>query len=98
MSNTVSAIRINLYDCVKAPRDYIREVAPSNAVRSAWVPQTMGEQIWLLYEFRTQEDREAWEKGLPAEVSRWIDRRLIEHARGYESFWRNERNSPEADK
>lgn len=80
----IAALRVDLYECTgKPPRDYLRPVVPEKAVRSAWIPQTMGDQIWVLYEFKSEAERLAWEAALPADVSRWLDRRLLPHAMEY---------------
>ena len=81
----IAALRVDLYGWIdkKLPRDYLRPVVPKNAVRSAWIPQTMGDQIWVLYDFNSVSDRIAWEATLPAEVSRWLDRSLLPQAMEY---------------
>jgi len=81
---TISALRVDLYDCDdKPPRDYIRPIAPLNAINHAWIPQTIGDQIWVLWEFNTKDEREAFEAGLPVDVSRWIDRTVIPYSLKY---------------
>jgi hypothetical protein len=77
---TISALRIDLYDCTEPPAKIVRREMPSNAVRRAWIPQTVGDQVWLLYEFANVEDRLAWESGLSPLMSKWLDRELIKHA------------------
>lgn len=79
----ISALRVDLYDCKLPPRDYIRGYEPENALNSAWIPQTICEQIWVLYEFKSQTERLEFEASLPAEVSRWLDRTLLPHALTY---------------
>lgn len=86
MTDTISALRINLWDTTSPyqhPGTLINSVAPTNALRHAWIPQTIMDQIWALYEFASVEDREAWERGLPDGVSRWLDRRLVTAADKY---------------
>ena len=93
--DAISAMRVDIYDCIdKPPRDYIRAVVPKNAVRSAWIPQTMGDQIWVLYEFKSKAERVAWEDALPADVSRWLTRSLLPHAMGYGWSTRDENGWP----
>lgn len=81
--DNISALRIGIYDCGKPPRDYINPIDPSNAISRAWIPQTMGNQIWVMWKFNTKEEREIFEAGLPPDVSRWIDRDVINHAMRY---------------
>ena len=91
----IAALRVDLYECVrKPPRDYLQPVVPTNALRGAWIPQTMGDQIWVLYEFRSEADRMAWETALPADVARWLDRRLLPHALSYGLWTRDENGFP----
>lgn len=80
---TISALRVDLYDCETAPRDILRPLLPKNATQHAWIPQTLGYQIWVLYEFATKQDRETWEAALPAKVASWLDRKLIHNALTY---------------
>lgn len=76
----VSLLRIDLFDCRhKTPSAYMREVKPTNFTREAWIPNTMGDSVIVLYEFPNETDRLAWESSLPADVSRWLDRRNIAH-------------------
>jgi hypothetical protein len=77
---TASAIRFDLYECKFRPADLIKPHWPQNSVREAWIPQTLGEQVWVLFDFATQADRAAWERTLPKAVSRFLDRQLIPHA------------------
>lgn len=92
----VAALRVDMYDCEKPPREYLASVEPPNATRSAWIPQTIADQIWVLYEFPTAEARIEWEATLPADVARWLDRRLLPHAMSYGWQTRDENGFPRA--
>ena len=58
----------------------IHDTKPSNATRSAWIPQTIADQIWVMYEFPTMEDRLEWEATLPPRVAKWLDRKVIPYS------------------
>lgn len=93
----ISALRVDLYDCMDKPLlDYMRPVIPVNMTRSAWITQTLGEQIWVLYEFRSEADRIAWEAALPDDVARWLDRTLLPHALDY--GWQTRDESKQAQR
>lgn len=78
---TISALRVSLYDCgSELPAKIIEREKPSNHIRSAWIPQTIADQIWVLYEFATVADREIWEAKLSPQLRDWLDRDMIEHA------------------
>ena len=79
----VSALRVNLYDCSKHPSSYISPIEPPNAIEKAWIPQTAGEQIWVLWLFETEEERIEFEESLPESVSRWLSRSLVSTAIPY---------------
>lgn len=89
-SETISALRVDLYDCDERPSDILAREAPATATRKAWIPQTMGEQIWVLYDFASVADREAWEATLSPKVRGWLDRDLISSALSYGWFIRDE--------
>jgi len=74
MGNNITAMRVSLYDCDEAPALVLNQYRPVNLIRKAWVPQTMGDQIWVLYEFETKTDRETWENSVPELIKKWIVR------------------------
>jgi len=80
---TISALRISLYDCVdvsETPAGILKPYIPNKYKNRAWIPQTMGDQIWVLFEFEDAIQRDTWEKSLPANISNFLDRKLIPHA------------------
>ena len=79
----ISALRVRLYDCEERPADILRPHLPKEFKRRAWIPQTLGDQIWMMYEFETKEQREVWEKTLPESIAKWIDRDLIQQVLSY---------------
>lgn len=84
MNNEISALRIDLWDCEgKTPAEIVFPHIPENTVNKAWIPQTMGEQIWCLFEFKNEEERIEWESSLPPLIKKWLDRNLITHALSY---------------
>jgi hypothetical protein len=50
-----SKVKNGPYGGFPHPRD-IKD--PSNVTARAWIPQTLGDQIWKLYEFETAEQRD----------------------------------------
>lgn len=86
---TISALRVDLYECKTSPSEILQPLVPKNAINHAWIPQTMGAQVWVLYEFRTVQDRKSWEATLPGKVGRWLDRNLISNALTYGWHARN---------
>lgn len=81
--DTISALRIDLYACTGRPSTILRPYEPKEFKNHAWIPQTIGDQIWVLYEFETTEQRVAWEISLPQEIAMYLDRGLIEYALPY---------------
>lgn len=79
MKENISALRISLYEC-NNPGATMIPFQPQKAKRYAWIPQTMGDQIWCLFEFDNKEDKEGWEQGLPENIKEWIDSQIIEPA------------------
>ena len=88
-NETISALRIDLHQCDTKPAEILRPYLPKNAIRHAWIPQTLGEQIWAMYEFESKEAREEWESTLPEQISNWLARDLIDNALGYGWHSRN---------
>ena len=59
-------VKFSLYeygDRLPHPRDIDK---PTGAVLRAWVPQTLGDQIWIFYEFSEAADKAAFVKSPPA--------------------------------
>ncbi len=83
MNEDISVLRVSLYDCDERPSNIISRIKPTNSIEAGWIPQTIADQIWVMYRFKKVKDRIKWEKGLPTEVSKWLDRGLIEHALRY---------------
>ena len=77
---TVSALRVDLYDLVddKHPADVLNEFRPTDLVQEAWIPQTLGDQIWIAYQFRSVEERLAWEAQLNESIKRWLAPELVD--------------------
>lgn len=79
----MAALRVSLFDCTKAPQEYLQAVEPKNALRRAWIPQTMADQVWVIYEFASEHERVDWERSLPPDVARWLDRKILAHTKKY---------------
>lgn len=76
----ISALRVKLYDLKEKPSTILVPYEPKKYVNHAWIPQTMGDQIWVLWEFSTKEERQEWESTLPENISKWLDRTVIKYA------------------
>jgi hypothetical protein len=79
---TIAALRVRLLalGLHEDAGSIIHENKPEAATRNACIPQTIADQIWVMYEFPTEADRLAWEATLPKRVADWLDRKLIPHA------------------
>ena len=88
--DNISALRIELYECrLETPAGILRPYLPVNYTNRAWIPQTVAEQIWALFEFEDQEEREKWEGSLPGNIRKWLDRGLINDALTYGWYTRD---------
>ncbi len=49
-------------------------IRPPNALHRIWIPQTLGEQIWMFYAFATEDEKQSFIKDLPADwlANKWI--------------------------
>lgn len=59
----------NLYeldDIKTTPQKVYREICPNNYINRAWIPQTMGDQVWVWFEFNTIKEKEEFLNNLPA--------------------------------
>jgi hypothetical protein len=76
---TISALRVCLLGLEPGEHaaKIIGEIKPAKATRRAWIPQTIADQIWVLYEFASEADRLEWEATLPPRVAKWLDRKVI---------------------
>ncbi len=65
---STATLRFNLYelgDIKMSPQDVLKEIRPTNHINYAWIPQTLGDQIWVWYEFNTSEEKEEFLENLP---------------------------------
>lgn len=91
---TISALRMNLYQCdPHSPSEILKPHVPTNYTQCAWIPQSLGDQVWVMYNFKNKKARKAWEASLPEQISNWLDRKLITvalvygwHIRNYNGF------------
>ncbi len=79
--DNVSALRIELGR--EPPGQLVKAEWPKKFTRRAWVPQTMGDQVWCFFEFETKEERKAWEKGLSDKLRPFLDRDIIPYIRRF---------------
>ena len=98
MNERISALRVQLQDCdQETPAGILRPHLPVDYTQRSWIPQTAAEQIWVMFEFVDQEEREKWEGSLPDNIRKWLDRDLIENALTYGWFTRNINGFVEGD-
>ena len=62
LENTV-CFRCNLYTCPDSHK-FWDAVEPQNSINSIWIPQTIGDQIWMWFEFATIEEKETYLKSI----------------------------------
>jgi len=64
-----ATLRFHLWeldDINMTPRKVHKEIHPDNCIKYVWIPQTMGDQVWVWYEFETIKEKEVFLKNLPA--------------------------------
>ena len=54
--NTIG-FRVSLYDCTN-PQEFWEKIKPDNCIASIWIPQTIGDQIWMWFEFINKTERD----------------------------------------
>lgn len=81
--NCISALRLDVFDPAYYDEFRRKKYWPEFYTKRSWIPQTIGDQVWALFEFRSIEDRLAWEKSLPDSISQWLDRSLIPWAKDF---------------
>lgn len=67
LENTAT-LRLHLWslqDIGSSVQDCALEIQPDNFTDRAWIPQTLGDQVWLWYEFATPDIRDAFLASLP---------------------------------
>lgn len=79
----VSGLRILMHDVEGPPWQIVQDQAPRDVIRAAWIPQTLADQIWVLYEFQTETARLEWEQALTGHMKAWLSREVIPHALPY---------------
>ncbi len=83
---TITGLRVRLDDWVEGlwPNALLRTEWPKDIVRYAWIPQTICDQIWVLFEFPSVQSRAAWEVSVINPLIRsWISREVIPFALSY---------------
>lgn len=71
------------FDLGGKPGEILAEVRPEECVSRAWIPQTLGEQVWVLYEFPDLQTKAAWEATLPPTIAKWIHPEHFDYAKKY---------------
>lgn len=57
--------RVSLYYC-NDWHEFWKDIKPTNCISSAWIAQTIGDQIWMWFEFANKEDKKQFLKELKA--------------------------------
>ncbi len=83
----------NLQDIGTTPQEIAKEIHPANYLNRLWIPQTLGDQIWLWYEFESREEKDNFLAGLPQKykdlkgfVAFDFNERDLDHWTGYLSY------------
>jgi hypothetical protein len=80
----ISAVRIDLMKIDVSAGEFMRPWWPVSHVREAWIPQTICDQVWCLFEFADVLDRTTWETTLiNGPVYDMLDRSLVTQAEHY---------------
>lgn len=79
----IKALRIDLYGCTERPALILKPFEPKNAIEYAWIPQTIGDQIWVVYRFANAVDAEAWTASLSPQLAGWLDDKVKGAAQQY---------------
>lgn len=58
-----------LQDIGSSVQECALEIQPDNFIGRAWIPQTLGDQVWLWFEFATPELRDAFLASLPVKYT-----------------------------
>lgn len=74
--DSISVLVLSIYDNA-APAIIAQQTKPNKYVNHAWIPQTLGDCVWVAYEFASLEERLEWEKALPEFVAKKLSRHLI---------------------
>lgn len=53
--------RLEMFE-VKEPQKLARELKSDKTIKSVWIPQTLGDQIWYWLEFKDQADKNEYIK------------------------------------
>jgi hypothetical protein len=54
--NNMVGYNVSLYDCPN-PQEFWNVAKPKNCIDSIWIPQTIGDQIWMWFEFANEDDK-----------------------------------------
>jgi len=79
----IKALRIDLYECTERPAAILKPFEPKNAIEYAWIPQTIGDQIWVVFRFANASDAEAWAASLSPQLAGWLDDKVKGAAQQY---------------
>lgn len=66
-------IRFDVFETNFAHPHHWYQTMAQNCFRKAWVPQTLGDQVWIFYEFKSWEQKDGWVKNLPVELLKMIE-------------------------
>jgi len=97
--DNISALRISDNEC-SSQWEFMQQYHPKKSIKMAWIPHTMGDQVWVLYKFENKQDRRDWETSLPNKVFVWLDKKLIPEALEFgwhirDSQWDYDKSSSE---
>ena len=61
----IVGFRVSLYEC-NNPQQFYKNVRPDNCIDELWLAQTIGDQIWIWFEFANKKDKKEYIKQLKA--------------------------------
>lgn len=59
--NNMVGYNVSLYDCPN-PQEFWNVAKPKNCIDSIWIPQTIGDQIWMWFEFDNEDEKNEYIK------------------------------------
>lgn len=83
--DVVSALRVNMYEYQKEDASSLHSYDKRDVVYSMSMSQPTCEEKWLFFVFKDENVRQKWENNLPAKITKWLDRTLIE--KQLDSHW-----------
>lgn len=82
------AFNVDICDHI-SPQEFDKRYRPTKLKRRSWIPQTMGDCVWIWYEFESPEEARLYKKCLTEEarlrISKFIDQAILDRFKDCES-------------